>query len=412
MSLTNRRFEAPIRTGDARVDHERLVLALSEYFSGLEQPKALNIRDAYGDFNSLGIGGYRIGHRNRIIGGDFSTNPWQRGTSFAAVASGSYTADRWLWTNTSAAVVTIAKTADAPTASEAGYFTQHCLHVDCTTADATVAAGDLAHISQRIEGYNGLSFGFGQSGTRTVTFPFWVKSTKTGTFCVSVGNSAANRSYVAEYTVNTTNTWEIKSVTIPVDTSGTWVYDSGIGLTARWALMAGSTYQGTASTWTASDIYATSNQVNALDNTANDFKIALVQCVPGSVATPFEFRDRETEELLCYRYYFRHFPNSAVKIISPTVFATSATDSSGINPFPVPMRIRPTTLEQTGTAGDYTVQMAAVNRACTAVPVYASPTTDKYALTVFAVAGGQTAGDAGYVYSTGTAAYLGWSAEL
>ena len=33
--------------------------------------------------------------RNLITGGDFTTNPWQRGTSFAAVANGTYTADRW-----------------------------------------------------------------------------------------------------------------------------------------------------------------------------------------------------------------------------------------------------------------------------------------------------------------------------
>jgi len=34
--------------------------------------------------------------RNAIIGGDFDTNPWQRGVgNFVGVADGVYTADRW-----------------------------------------------------------------------------------------------------------------------------------------------------------------------------------------------------------------------------------------------------------------------------------------------------------------------------
>ena len=33
-------------------------------------------------------------HKNLIIGGDFTTNPWQRGTTFTALGNGSYGADR------------------------------------------------------------------------------------------------------------------------------------------------------------------------------------------------------------------------------------------------------------------------------------------------------------------------------
>jgi hypothetical protein len=39
----------------------------------------------------------RPAFRNLIIGGDFTTAPWQRGASFTSVGTTSYTADRWTW---------------------------------------------------------------------------------------------------------------------------------------------------------------------------------------------------------------------------------------------------------------------------------------------------------------------------
>lgn len=247
--------------------------------------------------------GSAIGYKNKIFGGDFTTNPWQRGTSFAAITGGVYYADRWKYRQTVAtAVVTASKAADAPTATQAGIFTQHCLSLAVTTIDAVVDAGDRYSISQSIEGLNVASFGFGQAGSRNVTLSFWVKGTKTGIHCVSLRNSAADRSYVAEYTIVTTNTWEYKTVTIPVDTTGTWLYGTEIGVGVDFTLAAGTTFQTTANTWAAGDFYATANQVNALDTIGNDFKIALVQLEAGSVATAFDVRDVGTELSLCERY--------------------------------------------------------------------------------------------------------------
>lgn len=251
----------------------------------------------------LAFDGGALGYRNKIIGGDFTTNPWQRGTSFAGVTTENYTADRFLFGVTGTGIFDALKTADSPTAAQAGVFTQHCLHVDVTTAAASIAATDNYTLAQNIEGLNAASFGFGQAGTRYVTLSFWHKHTKTGTYCVSLGNSAADRGYVAEYTQDVTDTWEKATITIPVDTTGTWLYDTGIGVRVRFSLAAGTNFQTTANTWQSGNVQATANQVNALDNVANNFKIALVQLEAGSVATPFETRSVGQELSLCNRYY-------------------------------------------------------------------------------------------------------------
>ena len=278
-----------------------------------------------------------VGFKNKIIGGDFTTNPWQRGTSFAAIAAGAYFADRWRVGYTSTAVVTASKAVDAPTAAQAGIFTQHCASLAVTTAQTVIAAGDAFILNQLIEGLNTSSFGFGQAGSRSVTRSFWVKGTKTGIHCVAVRNSAIDRSYVAEYTINTTNTWELKTITIPVDTAGTWLYDTGSGLRLDFTLMAGTQYQAAANTWAAGNFFATANQVNQLDTVGNTFKIALVQLEAGSVATPFDARSIGQELVLCQRYY--QWANSSMRVTA----AAGDYLQSNIN-FSVPMRATPSTI--------------------------------------------------------------------
>jgi hypothetical protein len=303
--------------------------------------------------------------RNKIIGGDFTTNPWQRGTSFSAIAHAAYSADRWVVGYTTSAAQTASKAADAPTAAQAGTFTQNCLSLAVTTADTSIAAGDYMILVQVIEGLNAASFGFGQAGTRYVTLSFWVKGTKTGIHCVQVANSAGNRSYVAEYTINSTNTWEYKTITIPVDTTGTWLYDTGIGLNVRFVLMSGTTHHTSSpNTWIAGNPLATSNQVNALDNTSNTFKIALVQLEAGSVATTFDARSVGTELALCQRYLYKLEADTADRGMGLVGQAYNTTGSILPFIFPVQPRTKVTGVTISG-ATDFSITVAASSRTAT-----------------------------------------------
>jgi hypothetical protein len=251
---------------------------------------------AAGNFSSSNSGPL-AGFRNRIINGNF--NIAQRGTSFAS--AGGYTLDRWIVANVGTMVCTVSQSTDVPNNT---FQSSH--KVDVTTADTSIAAGDYATVIQIIEGYNVRDL----IGT-TFTLSFWVKSPKTGTHSVGFRNVgtgspvASDRSHIKEYTITTANTWEYKTLTVTggLITAGTWNWTTGSGLHIVFALACGTTYQNTADAWQTGNFFATANQVNVMDNTANDFFLTGVQLEPGSVATPFEQRPIGTELALCQRYF-------------------------------------------------------------------------------------------------------------
>ena len=287
------------------------------------------------------------GNRNKIINGDMTIS--QRGTSFAAVANSTYTLDRFVWFASGTMVVTITQSTDVPNDTF-----QNSLKVDVTTVDTSTAAGDFAIINQKIEGYNVRDL-IGQ----TFTLSFWVKSPKTGIHCASFINSGVNRSYVLEYTVITANTWEYKTVTVVggLITGGTWNWTNGIGLNVVFSLKGGTTFQTTTGSWQVGDFQCTSNQVNIMDNVANDFFLTGVQLEVGTVATPFERRPYGTELVLCQRYFY-------IGEFAITNGATSASGQilAGRAYHPVEMRITPNITFITGTQLAFAAGAASVSQ--------------------------------------------------
>jgi len=243
-------------------------------------------------------GGQLAGMRNKIINGKMEIG--QRGTSFSAITSSSYSLDRWVYGGQGSQSITISQHTDVPS----NEF-QYNLRMTVTAADTSLAADEHAHIVQRIEGFNVRDL-IG----RTFTLSFWVRSSKTGVHCVSFrnggGGANTDRSFVAEYTINAANTWEFKTITISggLITDGTrWNWTNGAGLNVGWTLASGTTYQTTAGAWQTGNFIATANQVNCLDTIDNIFAITGVQLEVGSVATPFEHRPYSVELALCQRYY-------------------------------------------------------------------------------------------------------------
>jgi hypothetical protein len=225
--------------------------------------------------------------------------------------------------------------------------------LDCTTADASIAAGDLCVIQQNIEGYNLKRF-VGQ----TATFSFWVKAGKTGTMCVAFRNSGNDRSYVAETTIDAPNTWERKTVTLTFDYSGgTWDFTNGTGIRVSLVLAMGSTYHTTKDAWQTGEYMSTSSQTNFVDSTGStcDVWFTGVQFELGEQATDFEFLPQDVTLAACQRYYeilypcgktsynsssgqaiaYSHAYNVEKRTASPTVTRVGGfgTNANCINPY-------------------------------------------------------------------------------
>ena len=240
--------------------------------------------------------------KNLIINGDF--NIWQRGTSFAAAAAQDYSADRWKYQKSGAMVHTVSRSTDVPTQAESGHLSNYSLLATVTTADGSIGAGDYCTLTQRMEGYNSFPI-----HDKTITISFWVKATGTnvtGVYCCTLASSGHNQNYPTEYTINSANTWEKKTVTLTIDTSaGTWGATNTYGMAVIFPIVVGSTYQGTNETWNTTNfgVGTSGMQTTALGTTSNTFQIAQVQLEAGSVATDFEIRNHATELAMCQRYY-------------------------------------------------------------------------------------------------------------
>jgi hypothetical protein len=244
-----------------------------------------------------------LSNRNLIINGAMQVA--QRGTSQASVTStGYYTCDRWYNSNTGLGTWTLSQSTTAPS----GFA--NSFKWDCTTADASPAAGDLIIHQQRIESQNLQHLNKGTSDALPVTLSFWVRSNKTGTYTLEIYDDANTRSIGKTYTIDSADTWEYKTITIEGDTTGTLDDDNTRGFDVLWWLAAGSNYtSGTFSTSWAANVGAnrvSSSQVNLADSTSNEWYITGVQLEVGSVATPFEHRSYGDELRRCQRYFYKH----------------------------------------------------------------------------------------------------------
>ena len=271
--------------------------------------------------------------RNRIINGDMRIDQRNAGASVTpASLAVTYTVDRWAFYVSAASKLTAQRSTVAPTG-----FTNSLL---VTSSSAyTPGSSDLFNLFQSVEGFNVGDLGWGTANAQTITLSFWTRSSVTGTYSGAMSNSANNRFYLFNFTISAADTWEYKTVTIAGDTSGTWLTDNGIGVNVRFDMGAGSTYFGTAGSWSSSSTYKTSGSVNLVATSGATFYLTGVQLEVGSAATPFERRQYGQELALCQRYYNRDVLVAIGGGATPT--ATNRTFYCSVN-WPVAMRAAPT----------------------------------------------------------------------
>jgi hypothetical protein len=294
---------------------------------------------------------------NRIINGDMRIDQRNAGASVTP-ANGNYTLDRWQYEASQASKFTVQRNAGSVT-PPAGFTN----YLGMTVASAvSVGASDYFILEQRIEGLNVADLAWGTASASSITLSFWVRSSLTGTFSGGLANSAYNRAYVFSYSISSANTWEQKTITVPGDTTGTWLTDNGIGIQLRFSLGAGSTYSASAGSWGTTAAWNVTGGVSVVGTNGATFYITGVQLEAGTVASPFERRDYGRELMMCERYYQKTYnTDSAVGSIT-TVGAAIARASASSSTFflelqrfaQVAMRATPTVTAYstaTGTAG-------------------------------------------------------------
>ena len=338
--------------------------------------------------------------KNAIINGNFDI--WQRGTSFIPTTNLAFPVDRFATHFSGAGVVSALRSTNIPTQLQSGYQSSYSFFLQVTTADDSVDASDYWIYQQKIEGYT-----YAGLRGKTCTLSFWVKAIKTGTYCVAFRNNGSDRSYIAEYTINTTDTWEKKTITLTFNQAGgTENYLNGTGINISFVIMCGSTYGGQiANSWISANKLATSNQVNGLDSTSNVFRFAQIQLEVGSVATQFECRPIAEELILCQRYFER----LGIMIYGGFANANQRTTTEARGTiFYKPKRAAPALAH----SGSISATGASGSNAITAVNIL-YPNTDRATTTFISTNTNITAGE-GVVIGFGNdiAAYIDISAEL
>ena len=296
--------------------------------------------------------------RNLIINGAMQVA--QRGTQVTGVTSDGYhTCDRMNIQVSSLGTWTVDQSTDAPN----GF--SNSFKATCTTANASPAASNFCLLRHRIVAKNLQHLAFGTADAKSMTLSFWVKSNKTGaaSFDILQGDNS-NKHISKSYNINSANTWEYKTISIPADTSGVINNDNGSGFQIGWWLNSGTDFSSGSlqPTWSTYDSTNRNPSNLGVGGAVNDyFAVTGVQLEVGSVATPFEHESFGQTLAKCQRYYTKSYdyedsPGTST-VIGAVFFRGAAADSvtnRTVNvSFPVDMRANPTsTLYSTsGTSG-------------------------------------------------------------
>ena len=290
-------------------------------------------------------------NKNLIINGAMQVA--QRGTSYSQSpnSGGFHTVDRFSYrrNGTWSGVTAVTLTQESSGAPE-GF--KNFLRYAPVGSDATTPDDATIKLNTKCEGLNAAHLEWGTSNAKTVTLSFYVRSTVTGTFNVSFADdeSSANRTHqIQEYTINSANTWERKTLTFSGPTSGTWPVDNGKIFQIDWVISGDNTGGGSVSvvspnTWSVpgTGTVITSNQTDGVTTSSGQtWDITGIQLELGSQATPFEHRSFGDELARCQRYYVKQ--ESVYGSYHTFGFGTwfSATRFIGYVQMPVPMRTNP-----------------------------------------------------------------------
>ena len=344
--------------------------------------------------------------KNRIINGDMRIDQRNAGASVTG-NDNIFVVDRWKTRASQTSKMTAQQNAGSVT-PPAGYKN----YLGITSSSAySVGASDYFWLAQLIEGFNTADLNWGTANAQTVTLSFWVRSSLTGTFggCLRDGNGGTAQ-YPFSYTISAANTWEQKTITVLGPTIGTWQTNSSASIEIVLSLGMGSTYSGTAGSWTASSVFAPTGATSVVGTNGATFYITGVQLEVGSTATPFERRMYGQELALCQRYYWMMVKQTTATIIAlANMSYYNNTYLGGNITLPVTMRTAPSLDAASGT--NYYIMFR--NNGNNTVNSWSIVDSQPQVVNIYNTAQASgTAGQAGWSNTNASGAYVAFNAEL
>ncbi len=348
-----------------------------------------------------------------VINGDMQVA--QRGDQTGITAGQYINIDRFFINMINLGTWSFTQSTDTPT----GLGFSKSLKIDCTTADASPAAGDNFYLSMQSEGRNVQGFEKGTSDAKTSTLAYWIKCNKTGNYVVELWDRTNDRHVAVLKTISSANTWEKVVCNFPADTTGAIASDNARSIMISWAFDSGSNFtSGTLpSTWgSRSDANRfVGTNLGLGDNTSNEVLITGVQWEIGTFDAnsipPFQFEDASASLARCQRYCCLMKPDATFTRFTHG-FANSTTQAEGVVHFPVSMR-GSVTLVTSGTASDYGCQVAGATGTCSSVPIVGNnSTTNPFFQDVYFAQSGLTANGAQGLVARTTDGILRFEAEI
>jgi hypothetical protein len=264
--------------------------------------------------------------RNRLLNGAMMISQ-QNGTT-AGTSSGSnrYLVDQWIG-GAGGSLTGVSSGVQVAAVTPAG--SPNRMRISVTTAQASMAAGDNPYFQHRIEGYEVADLLYGTATAKTMTLRLGMNFPQ-GTWCVAIYNGASDRAWVGEIVISAgeAHTDVVKTLTIPGDTTGTWLKTNGIGMILLVTIASGTTYQGVAG-WQTGQKAATSSQTNGMSSTSNVFELFDCGLYEGPAAPVFEVPSFEMELRRCQRYWEKTYDYGAAPATATSSGAQSSTVQSG-----------------------------------------------------------------------------------
>lgn len=358
------------------------------------------------------------GARNLIINGAMQVA--QRGTSFSQSpnSGGYHTVDRYSYrrTGTWSGVTAVTLTQESSGAPE-GF--KNFLRYAPVGSDATTPNNTTMKVQYHCEGLDAAHLAWGTSNAKAVTLSFYARSSVTGTFNVYISDDdpASTRTIqVKEYTINSANTWERKSLTFSAPTSGNWPIDNGKIFQIDW-LVSGDNTGGAGVTVQSPDSWAvpttdtviTSNQTDGVTTSSGQtWDITGIQLEVGDTATPFEHRSYGDELARCQRY-FRKVVDGADTSTFMNFHAWSANECIGALNLGGPMRATPTM--SVSSFGHFVMRSGGTDKTATSFS-FAQASKSGFVRVETGSGGGLTTGFGAWLKADNSSAYLYADAEL